>query len=247
MTARSVEIIGDTVRRPRYPWTPTVHKVLTHLRAAGLTSVPAPLALGDDHETVSLLSGLAGPACWPHQATEDGLRSAARLLRTVHDATVGWSPPAYAEWGRPPSATAEVICHGDPGPWNMTWVDGEATGLFDWDYCHPGPRREDVAYALEYLAPFRDDTEAVRWLGFAEPPDRARRIEVFCAVYAIDPEGMVDAVIEGQGRIIPQVAELAAAGVQPQVDWVAAGYLDELAERVDWSEAHRSLFGRFAG
>jgi hypothetical protein len=40
------------------------------------------------------------------------------------------------------------------GPWNMTWIDGQAAGLFDWDFCHRGPRLEDVAYALEHLAPF---------------------------------------------------------------------------------------------
>lgn len=247
MSDGRVEIVGDTVRRPRQPWTPTVHRVLAHLRAAGLTSVPAPLALDDDHETVSLLPGLAGRECWPHQATEAGLRSAARLLRAVHDATVGWVPPADAVWGRPPSAGAEVIAHGDPGPWNMTWADGAAVGLFDWDYCHPAPRREDVAYALEYLAPFRSDADALRWHGFDRAPDRARRIEVFCAAYGIDPEGMVDAVIEGQRRIIPHVRALADAGLQPQADWVAAGHLDELAARVDWSEANRSRFGRFAG
>ncbi len=241
MTRRTVEIVGDTVRRPRYPWTPTVHQVLAHLRAAGLTSVPAPLRLDRDHELVSLLPGPAGRECWPHQATERGLRSAARLLRTVHDATAGWTPPADAVWGRPPSAAAEVICHGDPGPWNMTWTDGRATGLFDWDYCHPGPRREDVAYALEYLAPFRDDETAVRWHGFDQPPDRPRRIAVFCAAYGIDPDGMVDTVIEGQRRIIPHVRALAEAGVQPQRDWVAEGHLEELAGRVAWSEANRSL------
>lgn len=224
-----------------------MHQVLAHLRAAGLTSVPAPLTLEDDHETVSLLPGLAGSDCWPHQATEAGLRSAARLLRSVHDASAGWVPPADVVWGRPPSASAEVICHGDPGPWNMAWADGEAVGLFDWDYCHPGPRREDVAYALEYLAPFRSDADALRWHGFDQPPDRVRRIELFCAAYGIDADGIVETVIDGQRRIIPHVRALAEAGVSPQVEWVAEGYLDELAARVAWSAANRSLFGRFAG
>ena len=47
----------------------------------------------------------------------------------------------------------------------MVWREGEAAGLFDWDFCHPGPRQEDVAYALEYLAPFRSDEVAARWHG----------------------------------------------------------------------------------
>jgi hypothetical protein len=219
-----------------------VHAVLRHLRTGGVTGVPEPLLIDGGHEEVSFLAGDAGADCWPHQATESGLRSAARLLRRVHDATAGWSGPPEGVWGLPPVEPAEVVCHGDPGPWNMVWRDGEAVGLIDWDFCHPGPRREDVAYALEYLAPFRDDDDAQRWHGFAEPPDRARRLAVFCEEYGIAAQGMVDTVLEVQRRGIEQVQGLAAAGVQPQLGWVADGYLDELAARVAWSTSHRHLF-----
>lgn len=242
MAERRVSISGVRVRRPTEAWTPTVHAVLRHLRAVGIVEVPAPLVLSGEHEEVSLLPGEAGAACWPHQATESGLRSAARLLRRVHDATVGWEPPADAVWGVKPVEPGEIICHGDPGPWNMVWTGGRAVGLFDWDFCHPGPRQEDVAYALEYLAPFRDDAVAQRWHGFAGPPDRAGRIAVFCEEYGIESEGMVDAVIEVQRRTIGRVRALADAGVDPQVRWVADGFLDELATRVDWSRRHRQLF-----
>lgn len=57
-----------------------------------------------------------------------------------------------------------------------------AVGLVDWDFAHPGPALEDVAYAVEYLAPFRSDAHAVRWHGFSTAPDRRRRIEVFAPV-----------------------------------------------------------------
>lgn len=186
--------------------------------------------------------GDAGADCWPHQATESGLRSAARLLRRVHDATAGWLVPPDAVWGLPPVEPREVVCHGDPGPWNMAWRNGQAIGLFDWDFCHPGPRREDVAYALEYLAPFRDDADALRWHAFSSPPDRARRIAVFCEEYGIGDDGIADAVIDVQRRGIDQVRHLAESGVHPQVEWVADGYLDELAARVAWSQEHRHLF-----
>jgi aminoglycoside phosphotransferase (APT) family kinase protein len=159
----------------------------------------------------------------------------------VHDATAGWEPPG-AVWAVEPVEPREVLCHGDPGPWNMVWIDGRAVGLFDWDFCHPGPRREDVAYALEYLAPFRSDADAQRWHAFPHPPDRASRVAVFCEEYGINPEGMVDSVLEVQRRVMARVRVLADAGVDPQVAWVSEGFLDELSARVAWSERHRHLF-----
>ena len=236
-----MEVEGAIVRRPRHPWTPTVHAVLVHLRSSGLTVVPAPLGIGVDHETVSALAGAAGADCWPHQATAAGLRSAARLLREIHDATVGFDPPPDAVWALPPTEPREVICNGDPGPWNMVWLNGRAAGLFDWDLCHPGPRIEDVANALEYFAPFRDDAAAMRWHGFPAPPDRVGRIRTFCAEYGISSEGVVDVVIELQHRRVTHVTTLAEQCVQPQADWVLEGHLDELSARVAWSEQHRHL------
>lgn len=78
---------------------------------------------------------------------------------------------------------------------------------------------------------------------YPEPPDRRHRIEIFAAVYGLtSTAGLVDAVIEVQRDTVEQVRRLAAAGRQPQVDWVAAGHLDELRSRVAWSEANRHLF-----
>ncbi|TDE95847.1 aminoglycoside phosphotransferase family protein [Occultella glacieicola] len=242
-----VAVVGDVVHRPAQVWTPTVQALLRHLSANGLAgAVPEPLGIDGAVETVRLVPGEAGPACWPHQATERGLASAGRLLRVVHDATRGWRPPPGARWSRPPSTDTTgapfVICHGDPGPWNMTWTGGTATGLFDWDQAYPGPALDDVAYALEYLAPFRDDAEAVRWHGFEVPPDRRRRIEVFARAYGLDSTaGLVDAVIRRQAQTVDHVRALADAGVQPQARWVGEGYLDVLADRVAWSRTNREL------
>jgi aminoglycoside phosphotransferase (APT) family kinase protein len=59
------------------------------------------------------------------------------------------------------------------------WRGGEVAGLIDWDMARPERPLFDVAYALEYAAPFREDAECVRWLGYPAPPDRRHRIEVF--------------------------------------------------------------------
>lgn len=68
-------------------------------------------------------------------------------------------------------------------------------------------------------------------------------MELFAGVYGLtSTSGLVDAVIEAQQDGIEQVRRLANAGHQPQVDWVAEGLLEELANRRAWSQANRQLF-----
>lgn len=205
--------------------------------------MPEPLGIDGDVETVSFIPGDAGSDCWEHQHTEQGLRSAAELLRGVHDASRGWRPPDDAQWGIPAMANPEVICHGDPGPWNMVWDGPKAIGLVDWDLAHPAPVVDDVAYALEYFAPFRDDLYAAERHHFPEPPNRRRRVEAFVEAYGlVAASGLVDAVITRQQANINYVRVLADRGVQPQRQWVEEGILETLEERVRRSRAHRELF-----
>lgn len=232
------------MHRPVQVWTPTVHALLRFLRDQGEHGVPSPLSSTSVEEVLTLVPGASGADGWGPQATDEGLVSAARLLRRVHDASRGFAPPPDARWGNPALEPFEVVCHGDPGPWNMTWRGREAVGLFDWDFAHPGPRLDDVAYALEYFTPFRDDAEAVRWLGFTSPPDRPHRLRLFATAYGLaSTEGLVDAVIARQERTVELVAALAAGGVEPQRTWVGEGFLDVLRERVAWSRSHRDLRG----
>ncbi len=164
MTAsRGIEIGGGVVRRPAAEWTPSVHALLQHRVDAGLP-VPEPLDIADGVETVRRLPGDAGEEAWPHQTSLAGVRSASRLLRAVHDATLTWSPPDGAVWAVPAEpGSAGVLCHGDPKPPNMTWDRNRATGILDWDDARPAPRLSDVAYTLQWIAPlFEDDAELRR-------------------------------------------------------------------------------------
>jgi hypothetical protein len=85
--------IGDTVRRPAGPWTPAVHALLTHLRAAGFHGAPRPLSLGDRGREV--LTFIPGTIPWPGHfhllGPDDRLRRAARLIRDFHDAVTGFA------------------------------------------------------------------------------------------------------------------------------------------------------------
>jgi len=197
-------------------------------------------------ERLRYLEGVSGGEGWYHQHTEQGLVSAARLLRTIHDAGRGWSPPARATWGAPPAAGDEVVwCHGDPGPWNFVWRDQEAVGLIDWDYLHPAPRVDDVAYALHWFGPLRRDEFVLDWHHFPAIPDRRERVELFLEAYGdLPPFDVAEAVAASVQATSDRVRSLARSGQEPQRTWVADGALDRDAVEIAWVQEHRAeLFG----
>jgi aminoglycoside phosphotransferase (APT) family kinase protein len=204
-----------------------------------------PLGLKDERETLSLIPGESGAAAWAKVVPETGLRAFARFLREYHTATEGFALEVGSRWAfeEGPPRPGQVICHGDPGPWNVVWRDGDPVGLVDFDFASPGDPLLDVAYALRYVAPFCDDEEALKWRSYPAPPDRRRRIAVFANGYGLrDTAELVGAVIARQQLDIERVRDLAEHGVEPQRTWVQDGMLDELAEQLRWSKQHRSLF-----
>lgn len=243
---RRVVRVGDTVRRPAQPWTPTVHALLRHLQDVGFPYAPRPLGFDDEgREVLSYLPGESGSRGWAKVLDDRGLSAFARLLRDYHDAVADFMPVVEAIWavGTVSPRDGEVVCHGDFGPWNIVWTGYQPVGIIDWDYARPAPRLHDVAYALEYVAPFRDDAECLRWLRFPSPPDRRQRLEQFCGAYGLSSTvGIVDAVIKGQQELPELVRRLARQGHEPQATWVAEGYLQELDRRLAWSQASRHLF-----
>jgi aminoglycoside phosphotransferase (APT) family kinase protein len=186
------------------------------------------------------IEGESGPDGWAKVVPEDGLRRWARFLRRYHDAVAGFRPPADSAWssGTGTCGSGELICHGDVGPWNGVWRGDDVVGLIDFDHARPAPPLFDVAYALEYTAPYRDDEECVRWLRYPAPPDRRRRIEVFCHAYGIAVPADVSACVAAQQRMVSETAEaLGRRGIEPQATWIREGHLEEYAARVRWTEA----------
>ncbi|PKH41250.1 Phosphotransferase enzyme family protein [Nocardioides alpinus] len=238
---RPVVIGPDVVSRPAGPGSATVHDFLRHLRATGLTCVPEPLAIDDGVETLRFIPGADGGEGWYHQHTDRGLASAARLLRRIHDAGADWTPPEDAVWGADAVPGADtVFCHGDPGPWNFIWRDQEAVALIDWDYLHPAPRLDDVAYALRWFAPLRSDAHALDWHHFPEVPDRRARVQTFVEAYGgLAPFDVADVVVERIRSVIALMHDLAEQGIEPQRTWVADGADERDLEEIAWIEAHR--------
>jgi hypothetical protein len=246
-TDRPVIRNGDTVRRPMQPWTPAVHALLRHLADVGFRYAPRVVGVDGDVELLTYLDGESGPAGWAKVVDEAGLVASARLLREYHDAVAGWRPGpdvVWADGSRGGGEAGTLVCHGDFGPWNLVWRGTRPVGVLDWEYAHVAPALDDVAYALEYVAPFRSDADCLRWLRYPAPPDRRRRLELFAEAYGLpDPDGLVDRVIAVQRQGLDLVRRLAAAGHQRQVTAVESGEVAVTEQQIRWSEEHRDLFG----
>jgi aminoglycoside phosphotransferase (APT) family kinase protein len=229
------------VRRPLEFWSPAVHGLLRYLESVGFPA-PRPLGVEADRELLTWIEGESGAAGWAKIVPDAGLRRWAEFLRRYHEAVSGYRPPPGSLWSSGPGtcAAGEIVGHGDFGPWNGVWRGDEIVGLIDFDHAGPAPPRFDVAYALEYAAPFRDGRECVDWLGYPEPPDRRRRIEVFCDAYGIAvPRDIVGQVAAQQRRVLERCAALARRGIEPQATWVRQGYLDTVRARIRWTESLR--------
>ncbi len=240
MTAR-VRREGNVVYRPMVFWSPAVHDLLRHLESVGF---PAPRLVGveGDEEVLRWVDGESGPKGWAKIVPESGLRRWGRFLRRYHDAVAGYRPDPASVWSGGPGACGpgEVLCHGDFGPWNGVWQGDDIVGLLDFDHAWPASPLFDVAYALEYAAPFRDDTECLRWLGYSEPPDRRKRIDVFCDAYGIAvPDDIVDRVADEQRFVLKKCEALGRRGIEPQATWIRDGSIEVVRARIAWTEAQQ--------
>ena len=208
--------VGDTVRRPTGPWTPTIHALLRHLEQKGFDG--SPRVLGIDDEGREILEFVPGAMAWPTMgalATDDGLARAAGLLRRYHEAVADFvRMPVEPTWqfedmradGDPYlGGEAPIVCHNDCAAWNL--VMGEERWAFiDWDVAGPRPRLWDVAYAIRGMVLVDRDGPL------------ADRVEIFANAYGLDvverrrlPE-IVVARIESSIGMMRRRAE---AGVEP--------------------------------
>lgn len=179
--------LGDTVRRPTGPWSPTVHALLRHLADVGF--MEAPRFLGMDAEGREILTYAHGevaadpawqpgsPAYWPEGLrSEETVIAHGRLVRRLHKAAAsfrtdddGWRE----HQGR--QGTDELVSHGDLGPWNVAYQEGRPTGIIDWDHCEPITPVVDFGLAAWNFVPLGDDRF----------PDTPRRLRLFCDAYGL--------------------------------------------------------------
>lgn len=237
-----VLIDGVVHRRARW-WTPAVHHLLSYLGEHQCRWAPVPLGCDEQgRERLSYIDGDCGRDAGRRVANMSALANFAGFLRAFHEAVGNYQSPPDADWALPaaPDAPATGICHGDFAPWNVVWSGDDPVGLVDFDLAYRGPAWHDVAYALAYSVPFRDDVDTMRMLGVDEVPDRRHRISVFANAYGIGTEGLVDQVIARQHQYARDVERLRDRGLV--VGWTSPDSIDRNHQIAAWLADHRRLF-----
>ncbi len=207
--------IGDTVHRQAGDWTPTIHRLLTHVRAKGVLWTPTPL--GFDALGREVLSFIAGDV--PHDLpdwiwSEQVLCDVARALCQWHEATRDF-PLAEARWNFVAPGPLEVICHNDFAPYNCVFRDARLVGVIDFDLCAPGSRLWDLAYTAYRYVPLLPGPE-VAAAGSEKSP--------FTSAVTLE---RIQTLLKAYG---------AAANITPAA--LVAATIDRLHALAAWTEAH---------
>lgn len=146
---------GDRVHRTAGPWTATVHDLLRYARRNGVSWIPEPFGLDEQGgEVLEFLPGEVPHAMPPWVWSDAVLQDVGQALRQWHDAVAAF-PREGAVWNFPAVEPAETICHNDFAPYNCVFREGRLSGVIDFDFCAPGPRVRDLAWAAYRFVPLQ--------------------------------------------------------------------------------------------
>lgn len=132
------------------------------------------------------------------------IRSSAKLLRKYHDAASSFhfmeTDTYFLRYdGNLPK---EVMCHNDFAPYNITFENGEALGLIDFDTICPAPRVWDIAYALYRFVPltqavYDHSLQEYRMYTNKDEQEYRQCVEEFLTAYGYDGSAdLLEVVIE---------------------------------------------------
>jgi Ser/Thr protein kinase RdoA (MazF antagonist) len=191
--------VGDTVRRPRQPWSDGVAAYLGHLAAVGFDG--APRWHGVDDQGRDILDYLPGdvpgapPEAW--STTDAALADVGRLLRRLHEASASFVPPPGVRWFGTDLAvelpadigplfdTPELVSHNDVTPQNVVFRAGRPAALIDFDLTRPTIRLADVANTAMHWVPLKHPLDRGEVYAGA---DVANRLRIFVDAYGLDAE-----------------------------------------------------------
>ncbi len=222
-----IEFSGSRVVRESNEWTPTVHRLLRHLRSEGLTQVPEPFSIEGGWEEVGYIKGDVGNYPLSDAVrSERALVSAAALLRRLHDASRSFERHLDDVWMLPSRSPEETVCHADFAPYNCVFHGQEAVGIIDFDTAHPAPRTWDIAYSLYRFAPF---TAPDNHDGFGTVDSQTDRARAFCdsyGLFAAGREALPELVCERLQGLVDLMHARADAGDEKFAKDIADGHAD---------------------
>jgi hypothetical protein len=177
---------GEKVIRPANVWSPDVHRFLEFLISKGFEFVPKPIGFTDNNEEIlSYVPGTAYNYPLPKIFMKDEMIiGAAKLLKKYHDISRDYMGELRGDekWMLPEVCPAEVMCHGDFAPYNVTLIDEKPMGIIDFDTLHPGPAQWDIAYAVYRFVPFTSLENPDHYDDLVE---QIRKAKVFLDAYGV--------------------------------------------------------------
>jgi hypothetical protein len=237
-TLHAVVRVGDTVRRPAGPWTPTVHALLRHIRDRGFDLAPEPLGYDDSgREIVSFIPGstVGWSLPWPDLIrSDDLLKQVGAATARYHRAVIDFRPEHTIPWQSAPAALgpSELVCHNDLAPYNVVVTGGRLQGIIDWDLAGPGSPLSDLAFVAWQWVPLHGPF-VTRFMGWSHPPDRIRRLRLLLDAYDLsDRTGFIDAVIDRIGYNRAVMMRKAAEGDLAYQSLIDQGHLAGMEEAV---------------
>jgi aminoglycoside phosphotransferase (APT) family kinase protein len=236
-TLRTVVRVGDTVRRTAGPWTPAVHDLLRHVRAAGFDLAPEPMGCDESgREVLRYLPGetLGWSIPWPEWVrTDEMLDAVGAATAAYHRAAAGFRPPGLA--------AGLIVCHNDLAPYNMVFRAGRLTGIIDWDLAGPGPPVWDLAFVAWQWVPLHGPFVSAA-LGWSEPVDRAGRLRRLLDAYGLaERAGFVGTVAERIRYNRDLMLERAASGDAAYQALVDQGHVAGMEEALRYVESAAGL------
>lgn len=234
--------VGDTVRRPRRPYSDSVNHFLCHLADVGFDAAPVPLGVDDSgRDILSWVEGDVAIPPFPAWAADDRLLlSVAGLQRRLHDAARSYRPLEGAMWqsaNLPPPAAGDIVCHNDLCIENLVVRDGVAVGVIDFDFAAPTDPRRDIAIATRHWVPVREDLDLdPAWRGI----DRIGRMQMF-----LDAHELTQAdrrfVVRALGEFLDQAMATMRVRAETEPAYRAiwdAGYPDQNRRSRAWLDRH---------
>jgi hypothetical protein len=240
----SIVRVGDTVRRPAGPWTPTVHALLRHVRQRGFELAPEPLGMDEaGREIISYVPGttVGWSLPWPAPIrTEDLLVEMGSATARYHLAVADFRPAGTIPWqsGAAALGPSELVCHHDLAPYNVVVTDGRLMGIIDWDLAGPGSALSDLAFVAWQWVPLHGPF-TTSLLGWTDPPDRARRLRLLLDAYGLgDRTGFIDHVVARVGYNRDIMVQKAAAGSRAYQTLIDNGHLVGMDEALSFLAEH---------
>lgn len=223
--------VGDTVRHPAGPWTPTVRRLLIHIREQGFLGVPEPLGVDSQgRETLNFIEGEVGYYPLPtYMWSAETLEEVARLIRRLHDATATLTAEEGDHWRLPAHPPVEIVCHNDLSPYNVVFRDGHAVGVIDFDNASPGSRAWDVAYAAYRFVPLADPENPD--VPVVPLPVQTQRLDLFLDSY-------------GPGALRDEVVALLPARLEALIEFTGVRAETEEGPLREPLKEHRNIYER---